>query len=132
MAAGDMKESPGIGNHQPGIDNHQKEGEKMKTSKVNYTVLTAVALIIIGGGVAAFTGLRALSLIQEARKLDLSTMNYAGYSYRMSVFGKQISNQFAIMIGGLLGMTAGLTILGLIRQKKKAQKLQDQISISAK
>ena len=125
MAAGDMKELPGIGNH-------QKEGEKMKTSKVNYTVLTAVALIIIGGGVAAFTGLRVLSLIQEARKLDLSTMNYAGYSYRMSILGKQISNQFAVMIGGLMGMSAGLIVLGVIRQKKKAQKLQDQISISAK
>ena len=104
----------------------------MKTSKINYTVLTAVALIVLGLGVAAFTGLKAVSLMQEARKLDLATMNFAGYSYRMSVFGKQISNQLAIMTGGLMSMAAGLIVLGVVRQKKKAKKLQDRISSAAK
>ena len=90
--------------------------------------MTAVILIVLGLGVAAFTGLRAVNLIQEARKLDLSTMNYAGYSYRLGEIGRQVSDQFAIMVGGLLGMTAGLVVLGVARQKKKAQKLQDRIS----
>ena len=103
----------------------------MKTKKINYTVLTAVALIVVGGGVAAFTGLKVLNLVQEFRKLDPMAMNYLRFQYLQEEIGEQISSLWAVMIGGLLGMTAGLSILGIIRQKKKAKKLQDQISISA-
>ena len=84
----------------------------MKTSKINYTVLTAAALIIVGGGVAAFTGLKALNLVQEARMLDPLNMNYLGYSYQMETIGEQISSLYTVMIGGLLAMSAGLGILG--------------------
>ena len=102
----------------------------MKTSKINYTVLVAVFLIILGGVVAAFTGLKVMNLVQEARKLDLTTMNYNTYVCQMDKIRDQISSQFAVIFGAVLGMGTGLSILGFISQKKKAKKLQDQINSS--
>ncbi len=102
----------------------------MKTSKINYTHFTALALIVLGGGVAAFTGLKAHNLMQSTRMLDPMSMNYLRYQSQMEAIGEQISSLFAVMTGGLLVMTAGLTILGIIRRKRKAQVLRDQINTS--